>query len=122
MGDKKSSPAISKGEEIAKAKKLGASDAQAKKIAAERMADPKNVPGYGTEEYKKMKEWSKTAKPGDYYTIGKGPGNVQEDIKKYRGSQANHHVTDSKNNTKPIKGGSLGGGSIGIGEFIEQIK
>ena len=41
---------------------------------------------------------------------------------KAQGSQANHHVTDSKNNTKPIKGGSLGGGSIGIGEFIEQIK
>ena len=80
MADKKNSPAVSMAEEIAKAKKLGASDAQAKKIAEQRMADPKNVPGHGSEDYKKMKEWEKTAKSGDYYTMGKGPGNIHEEI------------------------------------------
>mgnify|MGYP003334438261 FL=1 len=118
MADNRS-PAVSMSEEIAKAKKLGASDAQAKKIAAERMADPKNVPGYNSEEYKKMKEWDKTAKSGDYYTSGKGPGNVQEDIQKYRGTQPNHHVTTGRNTTRTV--GSLGGGNM-PDEFMGQIK
>ena len=44
------------------------------------------------------------------------------DTKASQGTQADHHVTDSKNHTKTVKGGSLGGGALGIGEFIEQIK
>ena len=44
------------------------------------------------------------------------------DTKASQGTQANHHITNSKNTTKTVKGGSLGGGALGIGEFIEQIK
>ena len=47
---------------------------------------------------------------------------MSRDNTKPKGSQANHHVTDSKNHSKTVKGGSLGGGALGIGEFIEQIK
>ena len=97
-------PAVSKGEEISIAKKLGASDKQAKEIAAKRMADPKAVPGANSEEDKKIKEWWKTAKPGDYYTSGKGPGNVQEDIKNLKGTQKDHAVTDNSNHTQTIGG------------------
>lgn len=106
-------PAISYKEEFEIAKKLGASDKQAKEIATKRMADPKAVPG-NPEENKKMKEWEKTAKPGDYYTYGKGPGNIKEDAAK-RGTQAGHHVTTSENHTKPVKSSGRGtvGGPIG---------
>lgn len=99
-------PAISRGEEINFAKKLGASDKQAKEIADKRMADPKAVPGAGSEEDKKMKEWWKTAKPGDYYTSGKGPGNIHEDAKAREKSQAAPR-TDTTIKTPIVNAGGM---------------
>ena len=83
-----------------------------------------------SEAAKKYKRESPYVKPdvivvksGDAepYKISGGAGSTAN-AGRPSGSQANHHVTDSKNHTKTVKGGSLGGGALGIGEFIEQIK
>lgn len=47
---------------------------------------------------------------------------IKEEVKKLQGTQANHHVTSSKNSTKTVRGGFAGGG-FGIGQMPgEQIK
>ena len=68
-------PALSMAEEVKAARKMGASESQAKSIAKKRMEDPKAFPG--AEELAKVKEWYKTAKPGESYTTGKGPSGTQ---------------------------------------------
>ena len=77
---------------------------------------------YDTEEYKGLtpdRKVGSAPKKADASEVKK----VDSNPLKSKGTQANHHVTDSKNHTKTAKGGGLGGGgALGVGEFLDQIK
>lgn len=104
----------------AAAERASAKPSESRSAAEERSIRTQKIyegggPGFNTPNKKTQKEDAK---------VGKEAEKIYKEKLKQRaqGTQANHHVTDSKNHTKTIKGGSLGGGSLSIGEFIEQIK